>query len=87
MKALGIIRKIDDLGRIVVPKEVRRAHGWDTNTPMEMFMSSEGLVIRKYRKDDEKSEIISKLITALEMMPDMTGEEHIKDAIEFIKKG
>ncbi|HLR59640.1 MAG TPA: AbrB family transcriptional regulator, partial [Pseudogracilibacillus sp.] len=39
MKALGIVRKIDDLGRVVIPKEVRISQGWEPGHSMEMFMS------------------------------------------------
>jgi AbrB family looped-hinge helix DNA binding protein len=47
MKALGIVRKIDELGRVVIPKEVRNTQGWEPGTSMEMFMSEEGLVMRQ----------------------------------------
>ncbi|MFC0188451.1 AbrB/MazE/SpoVT family DNA-binding domain-containing protein [Fictibacillus aquaticus] len=53
-KALGIVRKIDELGRVVIPKEVRRTQGWDTGTPMEMFMSADGLVMREYGNPHEE---------------------------------
>ena len=49
MKATGIVRRIDDLGRIVVPKEIRkvlRIREWD---PLEIFTGKEGeIVLKKY---------------------------------------
>lgn len=60
-KATGVVRKIDPLGRIVIPKEIRKSQGWDSETPMEMFMSEDGLVIRKYTSQYEKDELISQL--------------------------
>jgi AbrB family looped-hinge helix DNA binding protein len=48
-KALGIVRKLDELGRIVLPKEVRNTQGWEQGTPMEMLMTEEGLLIREYQ--------------------------------------
>ncbi|MGM0807592.1 MAG: AbrB/MazE/SpoVT family DNA-binding domain-containing protein [Bacillota bacterium] len=53
MKALGIIRPIDKLGRVVIPIEVRRAQGWEEGTPMEMFASENGLVMREYGNPHE----------------------------------
>lgn len=49
MKATGIVRKIDDLGRIVIPKEVRRTLGLEANSPAEMYLSdgASGVVIEK----------------------------------------
>lgn len=46
MNATGIIRRVDDLGRIVLPKEVRRKVGISEGTPMEIFTSDEGIVLK-----------------------------------------
>ncbi|PPB10876.1 AbrB/MazE/SpoVT family DNA-binding domain-containing protein [Brevibacillus laterosporus] len=48
MKAKGIVRKIDDLGRIVLPKELRDSNGLPSGTPMEMFVDGDRIVLRKY---------------------------------------
>ena len=42
MKATGIVRRIDDLGRIVVPKEIRRTLRIREGDPLEIFTSREG---------------------------------------------
>lgn len=50
MKATGIVRRIDDLGRVVIPKEIRRitSYSWEGD-PLEIFTEREGSVIlRKY---------------------------------------
>jgi AbrB family looped-hinge helix DNA binding protein len=41
MKGTGIVRRIDDLGRIIIPKEIRRVLGLAENDPMEVFVDSE----------------------------------------------
>lgn len=53
MNATGIIRRVDDLGRIVLPKEVRRKVGISEGTPMEIFTSDEGIVLKKYYPENE----------------------------------
>lgn len=84
MKDLGVIRKIDHLGRLVIPMEVRRSQGWTKDTPMEMFMSKEGLVIRPYQQES------TALITELEAVKNFTDnvavKEHMEKVIEFLKK-
>ena len=45
MKATGIVRRIDDLGRIVVPKEIRRTLRLREGTPLEIFTDREGAII------------------------------------------
>ena len=49
MKATGIVRRIDDLGRIVIPKEIRRTMRIREGDPMEIFTSREGeILLKKY---------------------------------------
>ena len=55
MKATGIVRRIDDLGRIVIPKEIRRSFGIEESTPMEYFIDGANIVIRKYTEESNKS--------------------------------
>ena len=49
MKATGIVRRIDDLGRIVVPKEIRKVLRIREGDPLEIFTGKEGeIVLKKY---------------------------------------
>ena len=53
MKITGIIRRVDDLGRIVIPKEVRRrifGRTDATGEPMEIFIDGENIVLRRYEE-------------------------------------
>ena len=47
MKATGIVRRIDDLGRVVIPKEIRRTMRIREGDPLEIYTSREGEVIFK----------------------------------------
>ena len=47
MKATGIVRRIDDLGRVVIPKEIRRSMRIREGDPLEIFTDREGEVILK----------------------------------------
>ena len=47
MKATGIVRRIDDLGRVVIPKEIRRTMRIREGEPMEIFTDGGGSVIFK----------------------------------------
>lgn len=48
MKATGIVRKVDELGRIVIPIELRRTMGIDIKDPLEIFVDGEKIILRKY---------------------------------------
>lgn len=55
MTATGIVRRIDDLGRVVIPKEIRRNLKIKEGDPLEIFTTREGQVIfQKYHYCDEK---------------------------------
>lgn len=48
MKATGIVRKVDELGRIVIPKELRRTLGIQEKDPVEIYTDGKGIILRKY---------------------------------------
>ena len=48
MKATGIVRKIDDLGRVAVPKETRRIMGITEGDPIEFFTEGETIILKRY---------------------------------------
>ena len=48
MKATGIVRRIDDLGRVVIPKEIRRACNIREGDPLEIFLQDDAVVFKKY---------------------------------------
>ncbi len=47
-KATGIVRKVDEWGRIVIPIELRRTLGIDEKDPLEIFVDGERIMLRKY---------------------------------------
>ena len=52
MRATGIIRRIDDLGRIVIPKEIRRTLRLREGDPMELFVEHDAVMFKPYRAID-----------------------------------
>lgn len=48
IKATGIVRRIDDLGRVVIPKELRRTHGIKDGDPLEIFVEGNHVIFKKY---------------------------------------
>ena len=50
MKATGIVRKIDELGRVVIPMELRKTFDLNEGTPMEIFVDVNGeIILKKYQ--------------------------------------
>ena len=48
MKSTGIVRKVDELGRIVLPIEIRRSLDINVKDPVEIFIDNERIVLQKY---------------------------------------
>lgn len=50
MKSTGIVRRIDPLGRIVIPIELRNSLNFDNNSELEIFVDCDKVVLKKYNK-------------------------------------
>lgn len=49
MKATGIVRKVDELGRIVLPIELRRTLNIEIKDPLEIYVDGESILLKKYQ--------------------------------------
>lgn len=49
MKSTGIVRKVDELGRIVLPKELRFTLNINERDPLEIFVTDDSIVLKKYQ--------------------------------------
>ncbi len=66
MKATGIVRRVDDLGRIVIPKEIRRTLRIREGDPLEIYMEKDGGVIfRKYSPMGDLQDFASQMCEAI----------------------
>ncbi len=48
MKSTGVVRKVDELGRIVIPIELRRTMGIEEKDALEIYVDNEKIILRKY---------------------------------------
>lgn len=66
MKATGIVRRIDDLGRVVIPKEIRRTLRIREGDPLEIFTDREGeVILKKYSPISELGEFAAEYADSL----------------------
>lgn len=66
MKATGIVRRIDDLGRVVIPKEIRRTLRIREGDPLEIFTDREGeIILKKYSPIGELSTLAQQLCDSI----------------------
>lgn len=87
MKASGIIRRFDDLGRIVIPKEIRKAIVAREGTPMEIFYDKEGSVtLKKYMPNQDLLGQVMALDDAVSDMSVELGADTTSDARRHIRE-
>ena len=66
MKATGIVRRIDDLGRVVIPKEIRRTLRIREGDPLEIFVDRDGeVILKKYSPISELGDFAKEYADAL----------------------
>lgn len=76
MKATGIVRKFDGLGRIVIPKEIRERYHITEDTAMEIFIDDEGcILLRKFHQDEISNKLVEIIAEAADIYSTTPGYE------------
>ena len=71
MKATGMVRRIDDLGRVVIPKEIRRTMRIREGDPLEIFTDKDGeLILKKYSPIGELGDFAAQICDSLRKSAD-----------------
>ena len=88
MKATGIIRRVDDLGRVVIPKEIRRIIGISYDDPVEFFVDSdEGCVcLKKYSPMGEIGVALDQLMINTESIEHFGTQLEAENLIRKLRK-
>lgn len=85
MKATGIVRRMDDLGRVVIPKEIRRAMKIREGEPLEIYTEGNYVCFKKYNTD-----LIEEIEDLREQVADYYDNNEVADllckAAELLRK-
>ena len=88
MKATGIVRRIDDLGRVVIPKEIRRTMRIREGDPLEIFTDKDGeLIFKKYSPIGELGDFAGQLCDSPRRSTDAIAAVCDRDAVIAIAGG
>lgn len=88
MKSTGILRKVDELGRVVIPIELRRTLGIEEKDALEIYVDGDKIVLKKYVPSEleaEKERVIKNLEKVLSNANSMFAMRTIEDAIKLLK--
>lgn len=72
MNSTGIIRRVDELGRVSIPREIRHNLGIEVGTPFEITVNEDNSIILKKHIDDEKTINLEEAIKKIEETLDST---------------
>ena len=75
MKNVGIIRRIDDLGRVVIPKEIRRTLGIREGDPLEIYIQNDMVCYKKFNAEGELGGLLDKVYLLLEEKNELSEDE------------
>lgn len=81
MKSTGIVRRIDDLGRIMMPKEIRRTLGIREGDPFEIFINDGMVCYKKYEPENDYIDSIGRILNNLS--EDIDIDNGKKDILKF----
>ena len=85
MKATGVVRRIDDLGRIVIPKEIRKTLRIKEGSPLEIFTEKDGdIILRKYSPIGEISSFSAEYAESLAKVTDLVTIITDKDIVTAV---
>lgn len=77
MKSTGIIRRVDELGRVVIPRETRRTLSIEEKDPLEIFIDGDQIILRKYLVGCE-------LCGTVEIAVEKDGHHFCRECIEHM---
>lgn len=86
MKATGVVRRVDDLGRVVIPKEIRRQMKIREGEPLEFFTENGYICLKKYGSDLAE-EIESLREQVADHCENQEVEKLLHKAAELLRKG
>ena len=90
----GIVRRFDDLGRIVIPREIRRKLHISEGTPMEIFVDTEdgSLILKKYSYTNGSRQALKSALEYVRYDDEISNEtrreleEKLRDALSFLNE-
>lgn len=86
MRATGIVRRMDDLGRVVIPKEVRHSMKLKEGDAMEIFTEGNSLILQKYYQTEEITAALKNVREAVVAHADPNKRAELLKKLDAVQK-
>lgn len=89
MKSTGIVRKVDELGRVVIPIELRRVLGIEEKDPVEIYVDGDKIILKKYTDSgtrEKRDQVVKQLQHISNHASDGTVQKTVAEAIELLEQ-
>ena len=87
MQNTGIVRRIDELGRVVIPKEIRKTLRIKEGDPLEIYTDKDNLVVKKYSPISSINDFVKIVADGIEELTEKVCVITDNDAILYLSKG
>jgi AbrB family transcriptional regulator, transcriptional pleiotropic regulator of transition state genes len=87
MKSTGMVRKVDELGRVVIPIELRRNLGIAEKDPLEIFIDGDQIILKKFKLTHKVESAVNYLETQLNDATSEVDREAIRNALSLVRNG
>lgn len=84
-KATGYVRKIDKLGRVVLPAQIRKELGWKEGTQLEILSTTEGILLKGFFSPVGRAQAVKKFESIVSSLTDLESEEVLEQVNKFIE--
>lgn len=84
LNTIGIVRRMDDLGRVVIPREIRQRLKLHDGTPLEEIVTEEGIFLRPIRTHPEAHRLLGDVLDILEQNKDAYESGQYQSLVDAI---
>ncbi|WP_153465052.1 AbrB/MazE/SpoVT family DNA-binding domain-containing protein [Sediminibacillus terrae] len=85
MKSTGVVRKLDELGRITLPKEIRKVNGWEEKQPLEIFTDGNKVVLSAYEASEDKKQVLEDLNYLLGAADNPEAKQKLRSVLTYLR--
>lgn len=86
MKATGMVRRLDHLGRTCLPKELRRKLHLQEGDPVEIFVDGQSIILKKYDAAGDMAQMLDNLERSIDLMEPMIPAAKMRKLKEKVKE-